>query len=462
MRIAYLIHWNEGPESGVFKKVVAQASAWRALGHEVSLFLFSRKTAKLWNVADTAGISVVCEMYSGRWGRMARFKALAERLCSWQPDIIYHRFDLYYAKLPSLLRAFPSVLEINTNDVAELALERRGRGWLRYTYHRLTRGWVLRAAGGLVFVSRELAKAKVFRCYARRAIVIGNGIGLAEFPPLPAGSNNQSVHPEVSAQRQEGVSADDMGTGLAGLAGLKEKNDTGEAAGVAGSMRLVFIGSPGQPWQGLDEIAGWARAKPNWRFDIIGPEQDELEQLTNKRLPKRGAGSTLLADDGPEVPVNLFFHGILTRLEYQPLLDQADLAIGTLALYRKGMEEASPLKVREYLANGLPVIAAYKETDFPLSVPFILELPNKPGSAVHHLEEIEQFAARWKGRRVPRALVQHLDTTVKEAARVAYMERTLQEWRPKLPVCITWKGWMEQRPRQGEPTGVDTWERGKG
>ncbi|WP_059049273.1 glycosyltransferase [Paenibacillus senegalimassiliensis] len=376
MKIAYLIHWNEGPESGVFKKVVAQVSAWRMQGHEVSLFLFSRKTVKPWAMAETVGISVVCETYSGRWGRMARFKALLERLRSWQPDVIYHRFDLYYIKLPSLLRAIPSVLEINTNDVAELALERRGMGLLRYAYHRMTRGWVLGAAGGLVFVSRELAEAKVFRRYARNAIVIGNGIELAQFAPQSGGPCEQSVASKVSGQA---------------------------------SMRLVFIGSPGQPWQGLEEIARWARMKPEWRFDIIGPGKDEQDQFEKER------------------PANLFFHGVLTRSAYQPLLDQADLAIGTMALYEKGMEEASPLKVREYLANGLPVISAYKETDFPQQVPFILELPNEPGSTVVHLKEIEQFAARWKGKRVARALVQHLDTSVKEAVRVAYMERVIGE-----------------------------------
>lgn len=388
MKIAYLIHWNEGPESGVFKKVLSQASAWRALGHDVSLFLFSRRANRSWAEAEAAGISVICETYSGRRGRMARFKALAARLRAWLPDVIYHRFDLYYASLPSLLKEFPSVLEINTNDVKELALERRGMSLLRYIYHRLTRGWVLGAADGIVFVSHELAEAKVFQRYARRAAVIGNGIELAAFASPGAELGEPAVRPAV--------------------------------ADPAAPLRLVFIGSPGQPWQGLDEIACWAKAKPEWRFDIIGPGKDELDYR--------------LATDCP----NLYFHGVLTRSEYQTLLDRADLAIGTLALYRKGMDEASPLKVREYLANGLPVIAAYRDTDFPQPVPFILELPNEPGSTVLYRREIERFAASWKGRRVGRELVQHLDVTVKETARVVYMEGIRQQRRSGLTVSTGW------------------------
>lgn len=40
------------------------------------------------------------------------------------------------------------------------------------------------------------------------------------------------------------------------------------------------------------------------------------------------------------------------------------VCIGTLALHRKNMTEASPLKTREYLAHGFPVIIGYKDTAF--------------------------------------------------------------------------------------------------
>jgi len=43
---------------------------------------------------------------------------------------------------------------------------------------------------------------------------------------------------------------------------------------------------------------------------------------------------------------------------------RADVAIGALATYRKGMKETSTLKVREYLAYGLPVILDHHDPDF--------------------------------------------------------------------------------------------------
>ncbi|MCT2194955.1 glycosyltransferase [Paenibacillus sp. p3-SID1389] len=367
MRIAYLIHWNEGPESGVFKKIISQARTWQALGHETALFLFSRDTAAAWTEAESCGLPVFRVTYRGRLGRAPRFKALTARVRAWKPDVIYHRYDLYYPSLPRLLRDHPSVLEINTDDLAELELESGGLG-LRRMYHLLTRRFVLRAAGGFVFVSGELAETASFRRYVKNDyVVIGNGIPLDQF-------------------------------GATAVEDAANHSDSDP-------VRFVFISSPGQAWQGLDEIARLAAVKSDWQFDIIGPERGELEEA------------------GLQVPANMAFHGQLTRDRYQPLLDQADIAIGTLALYRKGMKEASPLKVREYLANGLPVIAAYRETDFPEPVPIFLQLPGEPANVIRHLSEIERFVREWRGRRVEREQVRHLDVAFKEAARVAYMRR---------------------------------------
>ncbi|WP_178019950.1 glycosyltransferase [uncultured Paenibacillus sp.] len=394
MRIAYLIHWNEGPESGVFKKIISQALSWKVLGHETALFLFSRGTAVAWDEAETGELPVFREVYRGRLGRTPRFKALTARVRAWEPDVIYHRFDLYYASLPRLLRDYPSVLEINSNDVAELALEGSGLS-PRRLFHLLTRRLVLAAAGGFVFVSGELAEADVFRRYAKSYAVIGNGIPLDQFA---AGQERGGALTPNGVEPSEPPARPVSGASVPAPAPT-------DASTKEEPIRFVFISSPGQAWQGLDEIARLAAAKPDWGFDIIGPERGELEM------------------EGLQVPENMAFHGLLTRDRYQPLLDRADIAIGTLALYRKGMEEASPLKVREYLANGLPVIAAYRETDFPEPVPFFLELPGEPENVVRHLSAIESFAHNWRGRRVDREHVRHLDVTVKEAARAAYMQR---------------------------------------
>jgi glycosyltransferase involved in cell wall biosynthesis len=64
------------------------------------------------------------------------------------------------------------------------------------------------------------------------------------------------------------------------------------------------------------------------------------------------------------------FHGMRDRDYCQRIFAQCDIGIGTLALERKGMKEACPLKVREYLASGLPVYAGHQDGALPDDFPF--------------------------------------------------------------------------------------------
>jgi len=71
MRIAFLLHWNDGPESGVFKKVTRQASQWKDGGHEVRLFLCGRDRTVLDTHEDaTPGMAVTLRRYRSIRGRL--------------------------------------------------------------------------------------------------------------------------------------------------------------------------------------------------------------------------------------------------------------------------------------------------------------------------------------------------------------------------------------------------------
>ncbi len=164
---------------------------------------------------------------------------------------------------------------------------------------------------------------------------------------------------------------------------------------------LTFLGSKGCKWHGLEKLLELAALRPNWQFHVIGIDSHE--------------GS----------PPNVRFYGHLDRDRYIGILARTDVAVGALALYVNNMDEASPLKVREYLAMGLPVIAAYTDTDFPSPVPFFLRLRNAPGSMASALAEIDAFVDRWRGRRVSRRDVEHLDWRVKEARRLEFFSRLL-------------------------------------
>jgi hypothetical protein len=166
--------------------------------------------------------------------------------------------------------------------------------------------------------------------------------------------------------------------------------------------RLVFIGSAGQPWQGFDKVVHLARAAPGLDIDVIGPTAAQLS----------GA------------PVNVTVHGHLAPREYRPVLARADVALGTLALHRKSMDEASPLKVREYLLSGIPTVLAYDDTDLRgLNEDWLLRLPNTESNVEQHAADIAAFAERMRGARVPRELAEdRVGSAAKERRRLEFFE----------------------------------------
>jgi len=230
-----------------------------------------------------------------------------------------------------------------------------------WMYRAISRSAFFRRVIGLVAVSRELASARAFTRYDLPTVVIANGIDLSLFEPLPPPKAN--------------------------------------------GLRFGFIGaSLGARWHGASKIVDLARLRPDWQFDIIGLKASEF--------------------DGP-IPQNLTAHGVLDRAHYEPVLAECDVAFGSLSGYEKKAWEGSALKVRQYLAFGIPIVSGVRDTDFPDGADFLLLLPNTSDNVLGNVERIEAFARRWKGRRVPRDQITHIDFGVKEARRIDFVTRVL-------------------------------------
>ena len=291
--------------------------------------------------------------------RMLRSLELARRVRAWRPDVIYFRYGYHSAGLRSLFREIPTVAEINSDDRTEYPLTLSRP---KVLYHVLTRARVLRTAAGFVAVTRELAKR--FAEFAKPIEVIANGITLDEFKPAPP------------------------------VAG--------------GQMRLTFVGTAGSPWHGLERVAELAQLFPHAGIDVVGCRPEDWRRV---------------APAGQSAPPAFTFHGALPRDRYEPLLRGATAALGSMALFKNQMEEACPLKVREYLALGLPVIAAYRDTDIADGADYFLRLPNDARPLAAERDRIAAWIERWRCQRVPRSAVAHLDSAPKETARLAFLAR---------------------------------------
>lgn len=73
----------------------------------------------------------------------------------------------------------------------------------------------------------------------------------------------------------------------------------------------------------------------------------------------------------------VFFHGRKTGEELDQLYDMADIAVGSLGFYKIKAEKSSNLKIREYLAKGLPIVSGCREDVFDnADVDFYYQFPN--------------------------------------------------------------------------------------
>ena len=253
-------------------------------------------------------------------------------------DLVYERYSLFSTALAQVAPAgVPGVLEVN----APLIDEQRTHRVLvaEATAHEVLRRQV-RAAVRVVAVSEPVAGWVAGHCDGAPVLVVPNGV------------NTQRIRP---------------GTGSA----------DGQRPVVA------FVGTL-KPWHGVETLLRARElARTDWELRIIGdgPEGEQLRGLA------RAAG---LGD-------RVTFTGAVTPEQVPQLLRDCDLAAAPYPAAAARDDYFSPLKVYEYLAAGLPVVASrtgqlprvLADTDAGILVP-----PSDPGALARALDELVAAPAR--------------------------------------------------------------------
>lgn len=170
--------------------------------------------------------------------------------------------------------------------------------------------------------------------------------------------------------------------------------------------QIVFIGSLNQKWQGYEKVINLSKELNKYDFHIIGSEGINTH--------------------------NLFYHGYLSNDKAAELIGNFDIGIGTLSLYKKDMIEASPLKSRQYLAQGLPIIYAYDDTDIEKEYSFALKIENTENNVFNNIDNIKIFIdntfKNFKIRNEARNFaLEKLDRDKKEKERINFMKKNLME-----------------------------------
>lgn len=222
-----------------------------------------------------------------------------------RPDVIYERHALDNTVGVRVARQFrlPLLLEVN----APLSREEHEQGKLDSLEPALSREVeVLRSAGAVMAVTRVLAD-----------IVIGDGVPADRVHVIQNGASREFLEtPRDRSLRDRWCESD--------------------------SLVLGFVGFP-RPWHGLDRV-----------IRALAEHRDGA--LANARFWLAGEGpavsglTTLAANLGVADRVRVV--GVLGRRDVIPFLDSIDIALQPAAT-----RYASPLKLFEYLARAVPVIA---------------------------------------------------------------------------------------------------------
>ena len=115
-------------------------------------------------------------------------------------------------------------------------------------------------------------------------------------------------------------------------------------------LNILMICSHPNPWHGSDRlIEGLINYNGNIKItlNLVGRFSSKIQNLAQKISHKH----------------SILFHGFLNSEQIEGVKSKCHIAIGSLALHRIPLEQGSVLKVREYLASGIPVALSYYDED---------------------------------------------------------------------------------------------------
>lgn len=148
------------------------------------------------------------------------------------------------------------------------------------------------------------------------------------------------------------------------------------------AINIIGVGNI-EFWHGYDRvILGLQQyyASPlqtyNLNFHIISPETQEIKRLKILVQEKK-------------LSEYVIFHGFQQQDNLEILFAQCQIAIGDLGSYRKGLKETSALKIRDYIARGIPYISCVYDRDIPENFPYCLKVASD--DSLINMDDVIQF-----------------------------------------------------------------------
>ncbi|MBF9254968.1 glycosyltransferase family 4 protein [Pontibacter sp. 172403-2] len=365
MRIAYLVEVDITEETGVTKKIKGQTNSWAQEGHDVKIFSFPsvlssevRNRKNIIDVSSETFLNPIASFFSGQVQNYLNKILSSQAIARSLQDFSP---DIIYYRQGIW---FPGIHRIFSQK-APIILEAN--------------------TNDLEEIKLEGKVRRIIYTYGRKKI-LKHVLGVVSVTN-EIGEYYQGLVPYIKTVSNGFVFNDEIPAHTL-------------TASFSNKPSLIFVGMPGYSWHGVDKILRLASLLPEFTFHLVGYEKANLPEMTD----------------------NIICHGYLRKDSLKTLYATADIGIGTLALHRKNMDEACPLKVREYCAFGLPVILGYKDTDLE-GQDFILDIGNFEENVVQSIDSIKNFVRAWHGKKTERSVVEPLiGLNAKEKERLAFFK----------------------------------------
>ena len=321
MRNIYILHVGNyllDPHSGVAQKSFALADAMRRTGRSVRLVAISERPIPQ---VLPQFLDVYSTPKSNYWQEADRFLSSLK-----SDDVVLFRYPFASKDLLNLVEKFGRqiIFEHNTIEHAEMLLLQRAHfnrqpfslrpSYVRYALKTLVFNSteesdlgadILQKVRGGVCVSHEIMRYECSRFSQYQTAVIANGASVE--------AASSVIVPAIKDE-----------------------------------LRLVMLVGSDAVWHGYERLMRSLR-----------------KTVLSKRIRLLLVGMDRPSDFSwpTDIQHTVEWTGRKSKSEVAEILKTCHVAVGTLALYKKSMTEASPLKVRECLLMGLPVLLGYNDTD---------------------------------------------------------------------------------------------------
>lgn len=324
------IDLNRKKDVGVLKKTIAQMKTFQNYNYHVNFLMYKDKEPILFELPKIDEKELKTLEYFKkrsnlkRKNRISLIKVLKQ--IAHEYDLLYIRFfvpDPFFMKFIEKNNRILKILEIPTEISAvkkEIKINQKG----------------IKKLLGLFFI-------KTFFCRL-----------LNESDCIVSISNKNNVNQDNKLiSIENGVYLED----------LKVKKDIKENLN---RLCLLSIAN-NQYWHGYDRII-----KGLHEYYKTDPEKEFFYHCVGE-----GAELTNLKNLTKELNLEKYviFHGTKTGEDLDKVVDECDIAFGSLGNHRKGLYADSALKNREYCARGIPFVIASDDQDFPETFPFVYRIP---------------------------------------------------------------------------------------